>query len=117
VKTHNVIAELVKQDSRIYECFEYYVNTNDPLHVERKQQQRGITTSMLLIALYYGKRNRTYQDLSYTVLDKSLKGTIYEKYIDKLRGLTIIGGWDKERTKFTVITAYWNFVVKSKNRY
>jgi len=91
------------------------VNEKDPLHVERKQQQRAIDDNMILIALYYGRKERTYQDISYTIVDRSLLRTDYEKYLSKLRGLTIIGRWEKD--KFHLITSYWNFFVKSRKRY
>jgi len=101
---------IIKLDS-----IDILVNEKDPLHVKRKQQQRAIDDNMILIALYYGKKERTYQDISYTIVDRSLLGTDYEKYLSKLRGLTIIGRWDKDM--FHLITSYWNFLVKSRKRY
>lgn len=94
---------------------ELYQSEKDPLHVARKQQQRAIDNNMVLIALYYGKKQRTYQDMSYTIIDRSLLGTRYEKFLSKLRGLTIIGRW--EDNKFILITSYWNFLVKLRKRY
>lgn len=107
---------LVSADPIINEnTIELFDNEKDPLHVERKQQQRAIDNNMILIALHYGRKQRTYQDISYTIVDRSLKGTEYEKFLSKLRGLTIIGRWDG--TKFNLITSYWNFLVKSRKRY
>lgn len=106
-----VLSDLtIKQDS-----VDIVVNEKDPLHVERKQQQRAIDNNMVLIALFYGRKARTYQDISYTIVDRSLLGTPYEKYLSKLRGLTIIGRWEDDT--FNIITSYWNFLVKSRKRY
>lgn len=110
------LEELVLSDSTIkQDVIDVIVNDKDPLHVERKQQQRGIDNNMLLIALFYGRKARTYQDVSYTIIDRNLKGTPYEKFLSKLRGLTIIGRWDGE--SFNLITSYWNFLVKLRKRY
>lgn len=110
------LEELVTSDPAIkHDCVDIIINEKDPLHVERKQQQRGIDDNMILIALHYGRKARTYQDTSYTLLDRSLVGTSYEKYMSKLRGLTIIGRWEDD--VFHIITSYWNFLVKSRKRY
>jgi len=90
-------------------------NEKDVLHVERKQQQRAITTNMMLLTLNYGTKKYSYQDIRYTLLDRNLLNTSYEKYSNKLRGLTIIGNWiDQE---FYLITCYWDFLIKSRKRY
>ena len=110
------LEELVSTDSTIkHDSIDVVVNEKDPLHFERKKQQRGIDNNMILIALFYGRKARTYQDISYTILDRCLKNTDYEKHLSKLRGLTIIGKW--EENTFHIITSYWNFLVKSKKRY
>lgn len=107
---------LVAADSKINDIKIHIVsNEKDILHVERKQQQRAITNSMILIALNYGRKSRSFQDLSYALLDRNLLNTEYEKYLDKLRGLTIIGNWDK--SEFHIITCYWDFLIKSRKRY
>ena len=107
---------LVSADPIINEdTIDLFENEKDPLHVERKQQQRAIDNNMILVALHYGRKQRTYQDISYTIVDRSLIGTEYEKFLSKLRGLTIIGRW--EGKKFHLITSYWNFLVKSRKRY
>lgn len=110
------LAALISEDEKIdTTCLCYVINEKDPLHVERKQQQRAINDDMILIALFYGSKKRTYQDLAYTITDRSLRGTPYEKYMCKLRGLTVIGNWIE--TKFYIRTSFWNFVVKQRKRY
>jgi len=110
------LAALTFLDEKIdVDCLLYVVNDKDPLHVERKQQQRAINDTMVLVALYYGSKKRTYKDLAYTITDRSLRGTPYNKFIGKLRGLTIIGNWDDN--KFHLRTSFWNFVVKQRKRY
>jgi hypothetical protein len=107
---------LIASDSKINEIKIHTIsNEKDLLHVERKQQQRAISNSMILIALTYGRKTRSFQDLSYALLDRSLLNTPYEKHLDKLRGLTIIGNWDKN--EFYIITCYWDFLIKSRKRY
>lgn len=109
---HNII---VLDKTIIFKEINIISNDKDIMHVERKKQQRAITNDMILIALFYGKKSRSFQDTSYTVLDRSLFFSAYEKYIDKLRGLTIIGNWCEG--EFYIITCYWNFLVKSRKRY
>ncbi len=116
MKTRAGLAALISCDEKIdTDCLFYSVNDKDPLHVERKQQQRAINDDMVLIALFYGSKKRTYQDLAYTITDRSLRDTPYEKYMCKLRGLTIIGNWHED--KFYMITSFWDFVVKQRKRY
>ena len=110
------IRNLVDEDSTISpNCLIYLYNEKDPTHVDRKKQQRAITDEMILVTLYYGTKKRTYKDISYTLTDRCLRSTQYEKYLDKLRGLTIIGRW--ENNQFQLITSFWNFSVKSKKRF
>lgn len=97
---------------------EYFVAVKDELHVIRNQQQRAITTNMILIALNYGLRKHSYQDITYTLTDRSLINSKYEKYLSKLRGLTIVGNWDfNNADNFILITCFWNYTIKSRKRY
>lgn len=107
---------IVEQDTEIKHInFEVVENPKDPNHLERKQQQRGIHDVQILIALNYGVKKRTFQNISYTITDRSLMGTTYYNYIDKLRGLTIIGDW--EGSCFHIITSFWNFTIKNRKRF
>lgn len=97
--------------------FDYDIvdNLKDPNHVKRKQQQRAISNQALKVALFYGLKKRTFKDFSSTLYDKSLRGTIYEKYTDKLRGLTVV--YRKEVNKYYLITAYWDYKIKASRRF
>ena len=116
MKVQVELNNLVTNDRLIRsDCLYYVQNLKDPLHILRKKQQRAISDEMILIAIFYGLKKRTYQDWSYTITDRSLRGTPYEKFLDRLRGLTVIGNWeDKE---FHMITSYWDFIVKQRKRY
>lgn len=116
MKTKNSIKELSKTDIKLQEIFYSFIESNhDPLHIERKQQQRAITDTAISICLAYGSKKRAIKAWNYTITDRSLKDTIYEKHSNSLRGLTIIGNW--EDNVFHIITAYWDFHIKKKNRY
>jgi hypothetical protein len=110
------IGRLINQDSKLkVDNYQPAVNPKDPDHLIRKQQQRAIPKEYILLALNYGKLRRTYGDLSYTLLDKSLRNTPYKSYVDRLRGTTVIGFWQQDT--FYVKTCFWNFDVKTKCRY
>lgn len=93
----------------------FFNNVKDNLHVERKQQQRAISLDIILIALNYGDKKRSFQDTTYTLTDRMLINTVYEKYLSKLRGLTIVGNWVD--STFVIITCFWNYTIKSRKRY
>lgn len=110
------IENILKDDLLIInKQLEYFISEKDSTHVIRKQQQRGINTNMILIALNYGYKKRSYQNWSYTLRDKDLLNSKYEKYLSKLRGLTIIGDWKDE--VFIIITCFWDYTIKSRKRY
>jgi hypothetical protein len=112
---------LVDSDKHIIlKQFTFFENSKDDFHVIRKQQQRAISNNMILIALNYGVKNRSFQDMTYTITDRCLINTKYEKHLSKLRGLTIVGNWDKtqvDNNSFIIITCFWNYKVKSRKRY
>lgn len=93
----------------------FFCNSKDEAHVERKIQQRAISVQLILIALHYGVKRRSFNDITYTIIDRVLFKTPYEKYLSKLRGLTIVGNW--ENNSFVIITCYWNYIIKSRKRY
>jgi hypothetical protein len=113
----NILVDL--DNNIILKQLKFFENNKDDLHVIRKQQQRAISKNMILIALNYGIKNRSFQDTTYTITDRCLINTKYEKYLSKLRGLTIVGNWTEEQKDnyFVIITCYWNYKVKSRKRY
>jgi hypothetical protein len=100
-----------------YKQLEYFIAPKDRFHIIRNQQQRGITTNMILIALNYGAKKHSYQDVSYSITDRILLRSVYEKYLSKLRGLTIVGNWNETKDTFILITCFWNYTIKSRKRY
>ena len=62
----------------------------DPLHVERRMQQKGISPTMIKIAIVYGSHHRHEGASIYRLGDKQLVNTLYSKHIDKLRGLKVV---------------------------
>ncbi len=62
----------------------------DPLHVERRMQQKAITPTMIKIAIAYGESHRHEGASIYRLGDKHLVNTRYSKHIDKLRGLKVV---------------------------
>lgn len=107
---------IVENDPKIvHKDFEIVENPKDPNHLERKQQQRAINEVHILIALNYGVMKRTFRDKAYTLTDRILMDSPYFKYVDKLRGLTVIGYWVDDI--FHVITSYWDYTVKSRKRF
>ena len=116
MKTKTSIQQLSKLDTKLNDLQYMFIESNhDPLHIERKQQQRAITDTAISICLCYGNKKRAIKAWNYTLTDRSLKDTPYKKHKDSLRGLTIIGNW--EDNVFYIITAYWDFNIKKKNRY
>ena len=116
MKVNKSIKQIGLLDSKLTNLNYCFVESNhDPLHIERKLQQRAISIPAVEICLAYGKKKRAIKAWNYTITDRSLKNTLYEKYITSLRGLTIIGNW--EDNNFCIITTYWDFHIKNKNRY
>ncbi len=110
------IEKLTEQDTKLKTFNLVLVKPcKDTNHVIRKQQQRAINIEMIQLALNYGIKKYTYEHLSYTITDKCLSNTIYYKHINKLRGLCVVGYWQKD--SFHIITTYWNFTIKKRKRY
>lgn len=107
---------IVELDPKIvHRDYQIVENPKDPTHLARKQQQRAIKDEHILIALNYGVMKRTFRDRAYTLTDRILMDSPYFKYVDKLRGLTVIGYWKDD--VFNVITSYWNYTIKSRKRF
>lgn len=87
-------------------------NPKDANHLERRQQQRGITNPMIEVALIYGKRQFSHGALTFTITDRRLKNTPYKRFIDALRGLRVVCLDGPPNPK--VMTAYWH--EKTKRR-
>lgn len=88
---------------------EFIASDKDPNHVERRQQQRAISLEMIKICLIYGSHRWIHGALTYTITDRSLQGTRYEKHIDTLRGLRVVTYGEGK-----VKTTYWYQIIKRK---
>lgn len=116
MKTIKSIKEISLTNKKLLDVkYSYVESSHDPLHILRKQQQRAISDIAVNICLVYGVKKRAIKAWNYTLTDRALKKTRYEPFINSLRGLTIIGNWEKNT--FNIITAYWDFSIKNRKRY
>jgi hypothetical protein len=101
------IRQLLSQDSNLTKLphFQLSGTTSDPDHSRRRMQQRAIAAEMIQVALLYGKCEHCSNATSYTLLDKSLKNTPYQKFLDKLRGLRVIA--QQRPDGLAVTSVYW----------
>lgn len=84
----------------------------DQNHLERRQQQRGIDDAMIAITLLHGKRHFYKGASIYTLTDRCLIRTAYEKFIDSLRGLRVV--CLAEPPDPIILTAYWHYTTKRR---
>ncbi len=102
---------LVEKDPKIVEIPEFVITGtyHDENHTQRRMQQRAINVNMIRVALAYGKYQFHSNAPTWTLLDKCLRNTMYERAIDHLRGLRIIAPIDKEEEFLSITTVYWDF--------
>lgn len=97
-----------------------YINSTEPNHVEKRKAQRAITHLMMQITVTYGVKEHSHGAIRYKLTDRCLKGTVYEKVTDKLRGLSVIS-IRQNSTTYGIVTTYWDTKIKRKthgnNRY
>jgi hypothetical protein len=86
----------------------------DPTHLERRQQQRAIPEQLIKVAIAYGmKRIFRKNAIAFSLTDRALLNTPYCKFVDKLRGLTVI--CTPVDDGYAVHTVYWDSAIKSKS--
>lgn len=110
------LQELVEMDIKCVAAQKFFVASRqgNPRHLPARQQQRVISSEMILVALAYGVRERTHKDLSFTLTDRSLRHTKFFPFIERLRGLRVVC---LQRNPSPIIrTVHWDFKVKSKVR-
>ena len=107
--------ELIQKDTKLSMITDYEViiKDKDPNHYERRKQQRAITEQMVAVCLGYGLKKYIRGAKTYTLLDKSLKGTPYIKYIEKLRGLRVVLN-NLPNASLGIETVYWVYEVKKR---
>jgi hypothetical protein len=84
-------------------------------HSQKRCSQRAVDENMILIALVYGSVKRRGQESIHNIKDCNLRGTKFSKFIDKLRGLTVI--CIKKDCNYILKTVYWNDNIKHKKIY
>lgn len=111
MKFSKTLHSLVQQDPKIVAIPEFVIagTYHDKNHTQRRMQQRAINVNMIRVAIAYGKYQFHSKARTWTVLDKSLRNTVYERAIDRLRGLRIIAPIHKEEECLFITTVYWDF--------
>lgn len=111
------LKSIILEDERIKKIKSYQVleKPKDPSHFERRKQQRAITEEMISLCIAYGQMKRVRKAITYSILDKSLIGTPYIKYIESLRGLRVVLDlMDDNSNELGILTVYWLDKVKKK---
>jgi hypothetical protein len=86
----------------------------DTNHLQRRQQQRAISNTMIQIALMYGNKGFSRGALVFTLNDRSLRYSPYYQFIDVLRGLRVVCLDGPPNPK--ILTAYWHEKTKRRVR-
>ncbi|MGK7894735.1 MAG: hypothetical protein AB4372_14220 [Xenococcus sp. (in: cyanobacteria)] len=68
-----------------------------------------ISWGMVKVAIAYGKFRYFSHAKTWTLLDKNLRFTLYEQFMDKLRGLRTIAENNSSKDTLQLSTAYWAF--------
>lgn len=86
----------------------------DANHVQRRQQQRAISNAMIKVALMYGRRSFNKGAMIFTLCDRTLQHTVYAKFTDLLRGLTVV--CTRHPCNPQILTTYWQYQIKRRVR-
>lgn len=98
--------DVASRDNKLSDLEITYVSKEkDPNHVQRRKQSRAISDEMIKIAVVYGHKSWSRGARAFSLSDKQVKDTQYEKYSDKLRGLRVIATRNKE--EINIITVCW----------
>lgn len=111
MKFQKQLSQLMNFDDIIEDLprIEIFYGAKDHNHFNRRLQQRAINWDMIRVAIAYGKFQYHSQAQTWTLLDKNLKYTPYERFIDKLRGLRIIATNFSCDDTLKLSTAYWAY--------
>jgi hypothetical protein len=86
----------------------------DSNHVQRRQQQRAISNTMIQVALMYGRKHHYKGAVIYTLTDRILRQSPYFRFTDTLRGLRVV--CQNQLPNFQLLTAYWHEETKRRVR-
>jgi hypothetical protein len=111
MKFQKQLSQIVNSDDSIadspdIQIFSYGKDSN---HFSRRLQQRAINWDMIRVAIAYGSFRYHSHAQTWTLLDKNLQFTPYERFIDKLRGLRIIATNYSATDTLKLSTAYWTY--------
>jgi hypothetical protein len=111
MKFQKQLSQIVNSDDSIadspdIQIFSYGKDSN---HFSRRLQQRAINWDMIRVAIAYGSFQHYDRTQIWTLLDKNLQFTPYERFMDKLRGLRIIANSYAGDDSLRPITAYWKY--------
>lgn len=111
MKFQKQLSQLISTDDIIKTLpkIEAFCCAKDHNHFNRRLQQRAINWDMIKLTIAYGKFQYHSQTQTWTLLDKSLQHTPYERFIDKLRGLRIIAANYSCDDTLKLSTAYWTY--------
>jgi len=59
-------------------------------HSSARSRHRGIGLEIIDLVLAYGHRRHCHGDVIFEIRDRSLRGTPYARFADRLRGATVI---------------------------
>lgn len=107
----------IAEDSKIINLdnTKIFRGKKDFYHLDRRKSQRAIDDNMIKIALTYGYKKWIRGALTYTITDRSLKNTLFYKFISSLRGLKVV--CLKKECKLLIKTVYWCKETINKYRY
>jgi hypothetical protein len=105
MKFQKQLSQIVNSDDSIADSPEIQIfsYTKDSNHFSRRLQQRAIDWDMIRVAIAYGDFRYHSHAQTWTLLDKNLQFTPYER----LRGLRIIATNYSATDPLKLITAYW----------
>ncbi len=111
MKFKKQLSQLISSDDiiKFLPTIEIFSCAKDHNHFNRRLQQRAINWDMIKLAIAYGKFQYHSRAKTWTLLDKNLKYTPYERFTDKLRGLRIIAVNYSLDDTLKLSTAYWTY--------
>jgi len=117
MNTHKQIQQIAANDDRLTSKVDFtpICKSKDHNHLQRRQQQRAITSEMMQIAIAYGQKHYDHRGATiYTLRDRQLKYSPYAKFTNALRGLQVICILGQPTLR--VITTCWHFDTKQSLR-
>jgi hypothetical protein len=114
MRTIKHLKSTVEKDPNYYkiDLLQAAPRTKDCHHLQRRQQQRGISNAMIQVALIYGRKHFHKGAIIFTLYDRNLRHTPYSQFTDSLRGLRVV--CLNRPPNLQILTVYWH--QKTKRR-